>query len=367
MLLKILVLLMFLFVYHLLLYYIATNVSKWLKIKKKWKVVVFFFLLGYSYPLSEIYENVVWLKIIGSYWVAFIMYSLFLLPLAKLIVFLLKKKTSIQKNKINFWTGLTTSFILVVVLIIGTYNAYQPVAVNYSFEIDKTLKGSKELKIVMLSDTHFGVLSGKGHAKRLVEKVNEQNPDLVLIAGDLIDDNPIPMIEKELYKELKKVESTFGVYAVLGNHDYRRHTELFLEELEKSNITVIRDDFLELENGIILVGREDKIREDRKELKEILSDLNKNQPIILLDHQPYELEVAEENGVDLIVSGHTHKGQMFPGNLLTNQIYENHYGYLKKENLHSVVTSGYGFWGPPVRIGSRSEIAVITVRFPSSS
>jgi len=348
----------FLMIYIGIHYYIGYNVWRWSGMKRKKTIIIGTILLGFTYPVSELLENVLILKIVGSYWVAVLLYSVILLPIGNLVVY-----CSHKNEKVIKWTGTSILLMMVIVLGIGTYNAYHPIVKTYSISVDKKVKGEKNIRIVMATDMHFGLLSGKNHAKNLVETINKENPDLVLFSGDIIDDNPTPMIDKKLYKELRKIQPNLGVYAVLGNHDYRRKTEEFLAELEKANITVLRDKTIKLENGIVLIGREDKIIKERKNVKNLLTGVDKEKPVIMMDHQPYYLDIAEKNGVDLVVSGHTHKGQMFPGNFITSMIYENHHGYLKIGGMHSIVSSGYGFWGPPVRIGSRSEVVVIDAKF----
>jgi len=111
------------------------------------------------------------------------------------------------------------------------------------------------------------------------------------------------------------------------------------------------------------VGRKDKTDKQRLTMSELFKVVDTSKPIILLDHQPYDLGVARDQGVDIHLAGHTHRGQLFPANLITDRIYENDWGYLKKGTMHSFVSSGFGTWGPPLRIGSRSEVMVINVSF----
>lgn len=194
--------------------------------------------------------------------------------------------------------------------------------------------------------------------------INELEPDLVLYPGDIIDDDLDAYLNKGIDKIISNVKSEYGVYASLGNHDkYKGNMEKLIEALERSNMDILYDESVVVHDELILVGRKDKTEQDRAPLAELMAGIPTDQPIILLDHQPYEFDKAVQSGVDLMLSGHTHRGQIAPAHLITNAMYENDWGLLQKDSFYSIVTSGYGFWGPPIRIGSRSEIVQITVRF----
>lgn len=214
------------------------------------------------------------------------------------------------------------------------------------------------------ADTHFGLLSGKDHAERFVKEINALHPDLVLLPGDIFDDDIQPFLDQKIDQILRKLEAPYGVYASLGNHD--KHDGMMqelIDALEGSGIHVLYDDAVNIEDQLTIIGRKDKTDTNRLSLNALMNDVDLTKPTILLDHQPYELDIAEQEGIDLMVSGHTHGGQVFPGNLITNAMYENDWGHLQKEQMHSIVTSGFGFWGPPIRIGTRSEIVNIQVKF----
>jgi hypothetical protein len=166
-------------------------------------------------------------------------------------------------------------------------------------------------------------------------------------------------------EELKQIKATLGVYAINGNHEYYSErpnsTSEFLQN--KCGITVLRDSVALINNSLYVVGRDDRTNSKRNSLAEVMAGLDHTKPIILLDHQPFHLEEAEQNGVDIQISGHTHDGQIFPGNLIVKKMYEIGSGYKKKGNTHYYVSSGLGLWGPQYRIGTQSEIGVITLKF----
>jgi hypothetical protein len=260
--------------------------------------------------------------------------------------------------------GIITIFILLSIFIIGTYNAYSTIVINKKFSIPKRVEKYKSLRIAIASDMHFGLLSGKKHAKRLVQNINRLKADIVLFPGDVIDDDPTLFIKKEINEEMKNIKSNLGIFAVMGNHDYYSDKiEKYIKEMEKLNIQMLQDDKTLIDDSFYIIGRKDYSIKKRATIEELTKDINKEKLIILLDHQPYELDRIQKSGVDFSVSGHTHRGQMAPNHLITKKVFEIDWGYLKKESLHVIVSSGFGFWGPAIRIGSRSEIWCIDIEF----
>ncbi len=222
------------------------------------------------------------------------------------------------------------------------------------------------LKIALLSDIHLGDYMDVNRLKRLVTEVNKVSPDIILIAGDLVDSSIKPIIKYDMAKELGTLQSKYGTYFAFGNHDITQNkTNTLTELLESEGIKVLRDDYELINDSFYVVGRDDvavsRIGRERKELKEITKKIDKSKPVIVIDHNPKEITEAYEEKIDLQVSGHTHKGQFIPYNLVTNRNYDMVYGYDKRDNFNIVVSSGYGTWGPPIRIGSRSEIVQINL------
>lgn len=293
-------------------------------------------------------------KIISGYWMVIFAYCLVLLPLANLFVFFTKKKGV-------FWIGTGGFIIFLFVLIFGSFNAWSPVVRSYDIDLDKK-SIQKEIKIVMVSDLHLGSIVGKKHLERLVNLVENEEPDLILIAGDIIDDHIDPYIEKNMDEIFAKINAPLGVYAVLGNHDYYGNDKAkLINEMDKIGVRVLMDEYIKINDQFYIAGRKEHTDESRKKANEFLRGIDPDKPLIMMDHQPKDLDEAEANGVDVLLSGHTHRGQLAPANLITDQIFENDWGYLKKKNLHSFVSSGFGTWGPPLRIGNRSEVMVINV------
>jgi len=265
-----------------------------------------------------------------------------------------------------------TSFaIIVVVLVIvlgGYINARTPIIKTLELSISKNGRTIKSLNIAVASDIHLGTIVCKSKLERIVQHINSLNPDLVLLPGDVVDEDIGPVIRNNLGETLRKIRSKYGVFAITGNHEYIGGVEPACRYLAEHGITMLRDASVKIGDGLYVVGREDiSIRgftgKTRKPLSELMAEVDKSYPVILMDHQPFRLEEAEINGVDLQLSGHTHHGQLWPFNFVTKKVYELSWGYKKKGNTHYYVSCGVGTWGPPIRTGNRPEIINIKLQF----
>lgn len=268
-----------------------------------------------------------------------------------------------DEAKFRTWSGIFIFGAIIGVMIIGNVRFNNPKVVNIDIQSSRPTQ-NKEVKIVALSDIHLGTSIDKKRLKKYVDLVNSQHPDMVLIGGDLIDRSLKPVIAQKMDEELRQLRAPFGVFAVEGNHEHfgeggKAVTDFF----EQSNITLIQDSTILINDEFYLVGREDHINSKRLSISQILNSTDPSKPRILLDHQPYNLSEAEQNDIDFQFSGHTHKGQFFPINLVVNMIFEQGYGYLQKGNTHYYISSGLGIWGPQYRIGSQSEVVVVKFRY----
>jgi len=237
-----------------------------------------------------------------------------------------------------------------------------------SIEIPKNSRPLKEMNIVAVSDIHLGTIVGKSRLSKIVDKINALNPDLVLLPGDVVDEDLGPVIQQNLGETLRTIRSRYGVIAITGNHEYIGGVEDADKYLTEHGIRVLRDDLTRIADTVYVVGREDLSKTSfgggiRKSLGEIMDGVDRSWPIILMDHQPFRLHEAEEHGVDLQLSGHTHHGQLWPFNFITRKMYEVSWGYKKRGNTHFYVSCGVGTWGPPVRIGNTPEIVNIRLLF----
>ena len=214
------------------------------------------------------------------------------------------------------------------------------------------------VRMVLVSDLHLGYHNGRRELARWVGMVNAERPDVVLIAGDIIDGSLRPVVEEDMASELRRIKAP--VYAVFGNHEYYSGVDGAADFYRKAGITLLRDSVVTL-GGVTVVGRDDRSNRRRKSLGALMRGVDKTKYIVLLDHQPYHLEQAERAGVDFQFSGHTHHGQLWPVSWITDAVYECSYGPWRRGLTRYYVSSGMGIWGGKFRIGTCSEYVVATV------
>lgn len=333
------------------------------------------------------------LKITSNYFLGIFMYILMVLLSIDIIRLFLKyvvHASWIQSRIVFAAVGACCICVVIIISFSGIYHAKHIKVTPYKITVDKSAPDMDSLKIVLLADTHFGYNSGAVHAQEIVDKINEQNPDLVCIAGDIFDNEYDAVREPEKISEiLRTIRSKYGVYACWGNHDlnepilagftfkHKKEDSKQLKDprmkrfLQNSNIQLLEDEAVLIDNSFYVVGRKDaslveKIEEKRKIPAQLTQKLDKDKTIIVIDHQPKELQDIADAGVDLDLCGHTHDGQTFPGNFTVKFLWENPCGYLQKGSMHNIVTSGSGVWGPAMRVGTDSEICTINLIFSNS-
>lgn len=329
------------------------------------------------------------LKIIGNYFLGIFLYTLVIILLADFGRILLKYV--FHASWIHSRTAFTVAGAICALLILllsacGIFHAKYIKTTSYDVIINKTIPERTSMKVVLLADTHFGYNAGVLHARELVRKINKQKPDLVCIAGDIFDNEYDAIRNPEkLEKTLRGIKSTYGVYACWGNHDLNeeilagftfKHKDGDLSDikdprmkkfLKNSNIHILEDESILINDQFYVIGRKDaslteKIHETRKAPAQLTEKLDRDKPIIMIDHQPKELQELADAGVDLDLCGHTHNGQTFPGNFTIKLMWENPCGLLSKDNMTNITTSGAGVWGPAMRIGTDSEICSINIQ-----
>ena len=263
----------------------------------------------------------------------------------------------------RLWAMLGSLGIISVALVAGNYKFNHPSVVTLNLTVDKPLQ-HKKIKIVAASDIHLGNAIDNNMLKKYVKMINEQKPDIVLLLGDITDRSASPLSEQNMKFALQEIHAPKGIFAIRGNHEYYSgRAEEIAGYLRSSGIKVLLDSTCLVDNSLYIVGRDDRTNTKRKPLSELVQGLDKNIPTILLDHQPFKLEEAEKNGIDLQLSGHTHNGQFFPANLYVKSMFELGYGYLRKGKTQYYVSSGLGLWGPKYRIGTQSELVVINLAY----
>lgn len=361
----------------------------WLRFKVPFAVVYLFMALSpviaFLLPKSAV---AIVIRRISTYWIGIMLYSLLYVVLFDLLR-LIAKHTKL-KNTLLFSRGSVISIGSVVVAcavatcLYGIFNARNIKVNEYSVTVNKSCGSDKHLKAVLVADLHMGYAIGVDHITNMVEKINQQDADIVIIAGDIFDNSYDGMDDPEGIKaQLKSIKSKYGVYAVYGNHDIdekilmgftfdwggkQLNSEKMTNFMKECNIKLINDESVLINDEFYLVGRRDTDKpgtEDgtRAEISELTKDLDKTKPIFVLSHEPDELQKTADAGADIDFSGHTHDGQLFPGNLTIGLFWENPCGMIKKENMYSIVTSGVGVYGTFMRVGTDAEICSVDIDF----
>lgn len=327
-------------------------------------------MLEYVLP-SALTNLLVWT---GSFWIGAMLY-LFLAVVLLDILRLANHFFSFFPSFVldNYAQAKYITFVSVIglvgfLLLAGHINSMLPRIMTLRLSCGKKAMGIKNVSIVAVSDIHLGTIVDRSRFERIVEKINSLDPDVVLLPGDIVDEDLAPVIRQNLGKALRSIKSRFGVYGITGNHEYIGGVEKACAYLTEHNIIMLRDQSVKVGDAFYLVGREDRSYNRRKgrmrkTLPEIMAAVDKNYPVILMDHQPFGLNEAAEQGVDLQLSGHTHNGQLWPLNYIVRAIYGHAWGYLKIAATHIYVSVGVGTWGPPLRIGNRPEIVQILLYF----
>lgn len=326
---------------------------------------------------------------VGTTWMLFTIYMTVLLLLYDLIKYINKKKkifsldfTAKKPRLIYFCTSL---LIVVLAMGYGNYRFWHPVVTQMNLTVEKHSPNVRNLRIVVATDIHAGYLIDKKIIAMYVDKIMEQKPDLILLVGDMIDYDIKSLYEQRMETEFLRLKAPYGVYASTGNHEYIQLGEAKDEKIHwlsnKAGMTVLRDSVVMIADSFYLVGREDDMCETRKELPDIMKDVDKQYPVIVMNHEPHRLYEESDAGADIALYGHTHNGQFFPVNTIMKvssviyntgwlpesmkirSMYEIPFGYKKKGDTHIYVSSGLGLAGPQYRVGTISEIVVLNVNF----
>lgn len=343
--------------------------------KSRWILCVLLMVLAFSMvfgmlPIS--YSLKRFFGTMGAYFMGFYAYGLMLFLVRdglRVLGKLIKIKGELAGVDLLAASSFLITVLSLALVVYGTIHAGNIKTVSY--EVDSYAQSLPEkMKIVLLSDLHLGAVGGERRLPDILKKVQAEEPDLVLLPGDIFDDDFMLLRDPErAIKLFQEVESTYGIYASLGNHDGGKTYPKMLQFLEESGITVLQEEHLVVADSFVILGRLDPSPiggfgdRKRKETNEVLSSLPEGLPVIVLDHTPSHIEQYGKE-VDLVVSGHTHKGQIFPFQLGTKLLFKVDYGFYQRNEEAPVyiVTSGAGTWGPPMRVGTNSEIVSITLQ-----
>lgn len=323
--------------------------------------------LGYFY--SEIFPERLGntIKLIGGYWIVFFTFLLLSALLADFLrilnyffgIFPASVTSNFSQVKLIYFTIVMLS--LIMLSLYGFRKYANPEIKNLVLSVNKENDSFKDLSIIAISDIHLGNIVGTERLAEWIKLINSQNPDIVLVAGDLFDRNFNFAESKPVEALFMTLKSKYGVYAVLGNHEYTAGLSQSIESLKRCGITLLRDQAVIIDNRFVIAGRDDATNRKRKTVGSILTGLDNRLPVILMDHQPY-LKESVLNNIDLQISGHTHNGQIFPFNLRASLVWELAYGYQKIKDTHFYVSSGLGLRIVPLRLGTQSEIVRILLK-----
>ena len=361
---------------NIYLFYKGYNAIPCLK-NNRFIYAITFFLLAGLFIVAKILESkhssVITdaLNIIGGFWLAFMLYGFLFFLLSDIILLMLRITGIVKGDSILLfrkWSFVFTISASALLIIGGFINAIIPFTREYNLTINKSAGPVKTLRIAAVSDIHLGSIIRKRSLKKMSGIIKDLKPDLVLLLGDIVDGEIGPVMRGDLLQYFSYPDCTDGLYAITGNHEFIGGAARTIPYIESKGIRILKDEIVTLKGGIQLIGRIDRdsyrfYRKERLSLDELMKLADTTKPVILLDHQPFHLDETAKYGVDLQLSGHTHNGQMWPLNYVTKMIYELSYGYLKKGNTNFIVSSGYGLWGPRVRLGSRSEVLLINIKF----
>jgi uncharacterized protein len=364
-------------IYSLANYYLYSRAVQAFSIRppiKMWYTIAYI-VITYSFFVGIILERLAssafseWVFRVGTFWLPFMLYLL----MAVLLVDLFRLANHFfhflpeMSAHLKMVLGISVLTLVSGIVLAGHINSKIVVVKNIPLTIHKKVTGENRMRVLMASDIHLGALIGERREKHLLKIINEQEPDLVLLCGDLIDSEIAPVLRKNLGIHIQEISTPMGVYAITGNHEYIGGIEQSLSYLKSIRINMLVDSVVTLPNGVQLVGRNDRSAghgaKGQKPLSVLLANTDHDKPIIVMNHQPYNLGEASGLNVDLHLSGHTHHGQLWPFNYITKALFELSWGYLKKENTHFYVSSGFGTWGPTVRLGNRPEVVVFDIEF----
>lgn len=335
------------------------------------ELVVYLIGFFYSAKLDLTYvHNIAW---IGTTWMVFILYMSALLIVYDVLRYVnkrrpfLSEKINLSRSKERLTYYLLSLLLVISVMMWGRYKFNNPDITYKQIKIEKESK-LDQLRVVVASDLHAGYLIKKDIISMYVDKIMEQNPDVILLIGDIIDYDIFSVKDQYMEEEFKRLHAPYGVYAVTGNHEYIGiEGEKFHEKVtwlsDYAGMTVLRDSTVLVDSLFYLVGREDDKYMHRKPLDSLMVGVDKSYPIILMNHEPHNIHEASEHDIDLAFYGHTHNGQFFPNNIVVKFIWELPYGYRKIKDSQVYVSSGLGLAGPQYRIATKSEIVVFDLDF----
>lgn len=348
--------------------------------KNKLRYATIFFFLSAIFIFAKILESrhssvlTDALNIIGGFWLAFMLYGFLFFLLSDILLLIFRITGMVPHGNILLYRKISFLIIISIIsvlIIAGFINAIIPSVKEYDITINKNAGEVKNLRIAAVSDIHLGSIIRKRSMRKLSDILSKLKPDLVLLLGDIVDGELGPVLRDDLLQYFICPQCEHGMIGITGNHEFIGGASRTIPYIKSKGIPLLMDEVHTLKGGIQLIGRIDRdgsrfFGKERLKLSELMAKTDSTKPLILLDHQPVNYNESVKYGIDLELSGHTHNGQMWPLNYITAMIFELSYGYLRKGDSQFIVSSGYGLWGPRVRLGSRSEVLLLNIKFAGS-
>ncbi len=353
-------------------FYLKTALESFGKYRKAWwfhaLVGASSLALGYLSTQMFSFVGVVFLHLIVAFLLCRIVWAV-----ANAI---LKKKNAPSRPKIKKWadSGVLPILLIAIYLFVGHVNFMIVQKTEYTVQTDKAIR-AEGYRVALVADVHYGISLDGDQLRDKCEEIAEQNPDIVILCGDIVDDDTTPEEVKEVFAAFGSIKSTFGTFYVHGNHD-RPFTDVkdsllsdftekdLLVAIESQNIKILTDDVYEVTKDFVIVGREDPIAGRRTPIETLLADVDKDAFVLTLDHHPTEYIQNGKAGTDLLLSGHTHGGHLFPLNVVMKVFGINDavYGHTQiDEDTAAIVTSGFAGWCYPVKTCAKSEYVIIDI------
>ena len=358
-------------------FYVGSRIFQWLRFfSPNLNVIIYtciYIIISVSFilgrlPLPSFIKGT--MGSIGSIWMGVFIYLLMFFLVSDLIILIGSGAKLIPANmlrNIRFFAGTAVVLLSIGVICYGLYNATQTRFVSYDVQLNRRLSG--EIKIVLIADLHLGDTNSENRLEGITQGINGLSPDIVCMVGDIFNDDYHNIRDPDRASALiKSIKATYGVYASLGNHDGGRTLGEMMDFLERSGVKLLNDEYVVIDGRLVLVGRLDSSpiggsgELSRKDFSEVMAQVDANLPVVVMDHNPGN--IGQYGGeTDLILSGHTHRGQLFPGSLMTNLLFTVDYGHYQKDSgsPHVIVTQGVGTWMMPMRVGTNNEIVSIRI------
>ena len=341
-----------------------------------WPLRILAVLLAVSYILVRVWERVApdpvvyageW---IAASWIGLmfeLLWMALILTVLKFILWLTGAWGRLGAENLTLlgrWSFLVVVCTALILCGYAMYRAARPARIVHANVPIKDIKPElRNLNIAMMADFHAGVLVGVRQVRRMAKQVMSYKPDVILIPGDILDHPPDRI--RKISQAFREFRAPYGVYGTTGNHEYYINVQAAVALMEESGVHMLNNEAVTLPQGLVIAGIADRtalqFKLPRPKVGEFVAEYALDRPTILMNHTPVgeEAQAASRAGADLVVSGHTHGGQIWPFSLLSKLAFTFHHGLYKLDNGYIITTCGIGTWGPPMRLGAPPEIVLI--------